>query len=886
MLLAAALPARADDPAGETPTADEVAAQRATIRELKLRLLWLPATRTVARRAEALKLAKRRRPAAGAGGARRRPSVDELEIGEARRLEAARAARPAEAIASIPANVRVNDPVSDITGAGQCEQYVASLGPNVLVAWNDGDGYRGVGLDTQGFATSSDGGVTWTDGGDPPHPGGAFTSWAWTSDPSVTVNEKTGDFYYCGLADADLVPTPVPGVPEYNAIAVARGHFSGGAFVWDQVGVVRLERYADVLLDKQWLVADSLSGNLYVCYTAIDFQVLPNISYIDLQRSTNQMASWSAPLKLSSALDNGRVQGARCAVGPGGEVVAAWKAIDQTTDEDNFRFRRSTNQGVSFAGEVNATKYMDNFGTGSPGFNRERGIGFASLAVDRTSGPHRGRVYLAWSECYDHLDESFPNPTPLNSRSEVENNNFASRANPFSAASSHILRGALASPYDADWWSFDLNAGQHVILWCDSLTADIGYSLRIQAPDPDSLQRLCFAGDLFPNDGTPLGAYYTFTAPVSGTYYVRVSNVGNSPANARYRIRTKLGTRMFERGRDQRDIFVATTDNGTAWSSPVRINDDAVGFSEFLPEVAVGSDGMPYALWFDYRGDAYGSRADVFASRSTDGGASWTANQRLTGATTNFTTVPVNLSPNMGDYNALAGDANRLHAAWSDGRDETVDVYTAAIETDHAITTCPNDTTMAPTGGAAFGWTLSNPNALFANTYSVSRTSQRAWGLPGTPTGVVIPAGGTAFFTQGIAVPDTAAAGVNRVCLTMTNANGTIAHQCCFDITVPAPLAVGEGGTAFALFAGAPNPSPGRVSLGFTLPRPGRATLRVYDLAGARVRSLVDGEQAAGAHLAVWDGRDDAGRAVPPGAYFARLESLGRSASRRIVFVR
>ena len=39
------------------------------------------------------------------------------------------------------------------------------------------------------------------------------------------------------------------------------------------------------------------------------------------------------------------------------------------------------------------------------------------------------------------------------------------------------------------------------------------------------------------------------------------------------------------------------------------------------------------------------------------------------------------------------------------------------------------------------------------------------------------------------------------------------------------------------------------------------------------MRSLLKGELEAGVHIAVWDGRDQAGRAVATGTYFARLRA-------------
>ena len=67
--------------------------------------------------------------------------------------------------------------------------------------------------------------------------------------------------------------------------------------------------------------------------------------------------------------------------------------------------------------------------------------------------------------------------------------------------------------------------------------------------------------------------------------------------------------------------------------------------------------------------------------------------------------------------------------------------------------------------------------------------------------------------------------------------------------------------------------------------RAGRASLVIYDVAGRRVRMLLDGESAAGLHEVRWDRAADDGGRVPAGVYFYRLSAGGRDVSRRMVVV-
>lgn len=61
----------------------------------------------------------------------------------------------------------------------------------------------------------------------------------------------------------------------------------------------------------------------------------------------------------------------------------------------------------------------------------------------------------------------------------------------------------------------------------------------------------------------------------------------------------------------------------------------------------------------------------------------------------------------------------------------------------------------------------------------------------------------------------------------------------------------------------------------FKLTRPAPVAVTLHDLAGRRLRTLADGERAAGEHRVDWDGRDDAGDLVAPGSYQYRVRVGG-----------
>ena len=88
------------------------------------------------------------------------------------------------------------------------------------------------------------------------------------------------------------------------------------------------------------------------------------------------------------------------------------------------------------------------------------------------------------------------------------------------------------------------------------------------------------------------------------------------------------------------------------------------------------------------------------------------------------------------------------------------------------------------------------------------------------------------------------------------------------------------------LGANAPNPFGGRTSIGFTVSRPGRAGVNIYDVTGRLVKTLVDEQMAAGEHTVSWDGLDSGGRQMASGAYFYELEVGGQKATRKMLMLR
>jgi hypothetical protein len=94
-----------------------------------------------------------------------------------------------------------------------------------------------------------------------------------------------------------------------------------------------------------------------------------------------------------------------------------------------------------------------------------------------------------------------------------------------------------------------------------------------------------------------------------------------------------------------------------------------------------------------------------------------------------------------------------------------------------------------------------------------------------------------------------------------------------FGYALPPIASPAAPGRFEALRQNVPNPFNPRTVIEFALAEEGIATVRIYDLAGRLVRTLVRDALPAGPHRVEWDGKDELGRSVAAGVYEYRLQT-------------
>lgn len=139
-------------------------------------------------------------------------------------------------------------------------------------------------------------------------------------------------------------------------------------------------------------------------------------------------------------------------------------------------------------------------------------------------------------------------------------------------------------------------------------------------------------------------------------------------------------------GPDHSNVFYRrSTDGAATWSPEVRLNDDTTTTDQFYPAIGVGETGILAVSWYDRRLDPAGNLLiDRFLTVSTDGGATWSKNERLSDVSSEVAQTNPNFDGLAtcyhGDYDQVAVNGNFAHIVWSDDRRETAsgpnpDVY-------------------------------------------------------------------------------------------------------------------------------------------------------------------------------------------------------------------
>ncbi|MBN4081072.1 T9SS type A sorting domain-containing protein [Caldithrix abyssi] len=96
----------------------------------------------------------------------------------------------------------------------------------------------------------------------------------------------------------------------------------------------------------------------------------------------------------------------------------------------------------------------------------------------------------------------------------------------------------------------------------------------------------------------------------------------------------------------------------------------------------------------------------------------------------------------------------------------------------------------------------------------------------------------------------------------------------------------GQVPATYSLHQNYPNPFNPTTSISFDIYEPTFVSIRIYDLAGRSVRTLVNQQKSAGSYVTLWNGLDQSGTKVTSGIYIYRLETEKSTETKKMILLK
>jgi len=293
----------------------------------------------------------------------------------------------------------------ELPGGNQGELTIAidDTGRHIVIGFNDSRGFSSNPLSVSGFMYSDDGGRTFVDGGQLPVTTGT-TNLGGTLLPQIFGDPDVKYLGACNFIYSSLLVVPFGTGSAAQTVGIHRstdcGHTWEGPFevtpVTNPNGHVDVNGDPTDAADKELMDVNRLTGRVMLTWTNFSERLEISRTYSD-----NVLAAtptWSPRVILGAREEDGQASVPRFGPYHSGLVYAAWET-ELSPGAGGISVARSTNGGVSFEPPIDL----------DPGFfepdqvlGNDRIHWFPTLAVDRSLGPHRGTVYVAYAQNNSH----------------------------------------------------------------------------------------------------------------------------------------------------------------------------------------------------------------------------------------------------------------------------------------------------------------------------------------------------------------------------------------------------------------------------------------------------------------------------------------------------
>lgn len=339
-----------------------------------------------------------------------------------------------------------------------------------------------------------------------------------------------------------------------------------------------------------------------------------------------------------------------------------------------------------------------------------------------------------------------------------------------------------------------------------------------------------------------------------------------------------------------------STDQGTTWSANIIVNDDAntANTNNWFPSAwCEKTTGKLYINWYDMRNDPNNQLVDVYATYSTTGGTSFAANQRVTNTSWQYPGGSCGAPCYKGDYHMIAPNKKVSLSAWFDGRNSGSPGSYVGYFPDFAMRVTPNNVGLFGNNDSAFVRVSIPSVKLYTDTAIFTATVVNP---PGTGSITLSFLNKTTPTLQDklTAFPDSlrlrakTSGGVPSALYTIRvtgkGPNGTPVHVRDYTLNVGfVGININSNNIPdkFYLYQNYPNPFNPTTSIKFDVAKTGFVLLKVYDIAGREVQTLVNENMNAGTYAF-----DFNATAFASGIYFYKVETPDFTSIKKMVLIK
>ncbi len=460
------------------------------------------------------------------------------------------------------------------------------------------------------------------------------------------------------------------------------------------------------------------------------------------------------------------------------------------------------------------------------------------MTIDKTGGPGVGHIYAFWTSSFSVCSPGF----------------FTRSTN-----GGGSYEDCITIPNDPYWGTLTVGPGGELYVGA-SIGSDFLVAKSTNAQNSGEIViwdmatvvdldgSITFGGG--PNPGGLLGQTLIAVDTSGGPYHSNIYLLCSVDRNS---------------NPDPADVmFVRSTDGGVNWSSPIKINDDpGTSAYQWFGTMSVAPNGRIDVVWLDTRDNSGSNISALYYSNSIDGGATWSPNERLSDYFDSHIGWPN--QQKMGDYFDMFSDINGANLAWAATFNGEQDVYYSYI----------TDTTIVPVELLSFSSSVA-ANVVTLNWSTATELNNHGFEIERSSDKTNLPDGKAIWRTIGFRegsgttsepqqysysdkLSDIASAKLYYR-LKQIDFNGSFEYSDIVEVEI-AP-------SVFSLSQNYPNPFNPTTIIKYAMSSKQYTSLKVYDVLGNEVATLVNEEKEAGIYEVEFSATG-----ITSGIYFYKLQA-------------